>query len=335
MGSLDEVASYYSHMSLAVLIVNYNAGDWLQRSVKSALASLEVDAVFVVDNDSSDNSIELLRHTLVGVDESDSVKVEIVLNQENIGFGRANNQILNQLIEAGTEKVFDYVLLLNPDCELSPDVLPVMLNYFSNNKKLGMASCVIKDIDGSVQTTCRRKFPTPWTAFLRISQLQRLGFAKESDFDLGSRDLPEHMEKVEAISGAFMLVRVQAMKEVGVFDDAYFMHCEDLDWCKRFQLLNWDVGFIPEVSVIHEKGVSSRSRPVGVLWNLHSGMLRFFDKFYKNQSPLYLRVFVRIGIYASFLVRSGISILKGVTVKTGKKNNTKGKANKITGFNDG
>ena len=303
-------------MTLAVIIVNYNAGEWLQRSVRSAVQSPEVDAVFVVDNASQDASISGLKDAL-GIDDDNasehSHKLQLILNSENVGFGKANNQILKQIVEPETSNVdslsFDYVLLLNPDCELFPDVLPVILNYFSHHPNLGMAGCVIKDSEGSIQSTCRRKFPTPWTAFLRMSQLSRFGFVKQYDFDLGVQALPDSLELVEAISGAFMLVRVEAIKQIGIFDEQYFMHCEDLDWCKRFQLENWDVGFIPEVSVLHEKGVSSQSRPIGVLWNLHRGMLRFFDKFYRHQSPLYLRIIVPIGVYASFLVRSLKSFL--------------------------
>lgn len=313
-------------MSLAVVIVNYNAGDWLQRSVKSALASPEVSRVFVVDNASQDGSIAALKNALSKVDDLMMNKLEIVLNQENVGFAKANNQILRQILPLKQTKEsgehanrcmeFDYVLLLNPDCELAIDVLPVMLSYFASHNKLGMAGCVIHNSDGSIQSTCRRQFPTPWTAFLRMSQLYRFGFAQDANFDLGDQTLPKQLEMVDAISGAFMLVRVEAIKEVGVFDEAYFMHCEDLDWCKRFQLAKWDIGFIPQVSVIHEKGVSSQARPVGVLWNLHNGMLRFFGKFYKKQSPLYLRILVYIGVYVSFFGRACTSVVKRLICTT-------------------
>ncbi len=297
-------------MSVAVIVVNYNAGQWLQKSVISALKATQVSQVYVVDNASTDNSIAELKEFL-GTQPTFTEKIHWILNVENLGFGRANNQALEKIADSPSGNL-EFVLLLNPDCELSEDVLPTMLPYFGQYPQLGMASCVIHNADGSIQSTCRRKFPTPWTAFLRMSQLQRLGFAKRYNFDLGAQPLPKEFDVVEAISGAFMLVRLKAIKEVGVFDEAYFMHCEDLDWCKRFSQSNWLVGFVPEVSVLHEKGVSSQSRPVGVLWNLHQGMLRFFDKFYRHQYPLFFRMIVKVGIYVSFFARAMLSILKSV-----------------------
>ena len=88
------------------------------------------------------------------------------------------------------------------------------------------------------------------------------------------------------------------------------MHCEDLDWCKRFELAGLRIGFVPDVSVLHEKGISSKSRPVGVLWNLHRGMLIFFKKFYRQKSSLGLQCLVTLGVYLSFLVRAVISVVK-------------------------
>ncbi len=299
-------------MSVATVIVNYNAGSWLLKSVKSALQDTLITAVYVVDNASNDDSLDMLKEYVAqhaSTDGIDAEKLNIVENAHNLGFGKANNQALLKLLE---RKEFEFVLLLNPDCELSPNVLSSMLPYFQKHPKLGMASCVINNSDGTIQSTCRRNFPTPWTAFLRMSQLQCFGVGKQYDFDLGAKPLPQSFVDVEAISGAFMLVRMTAVKEVGLFDEAYFMHCEDLDWCKRFAQKGWRVGFVPEVSVLHDKGVSSKARPIGVLWNLHQGMLIFFDKFYRDQYSMMFRTLVRIGIYISFLGRAGMSLLKGV-----------------------
>lgn len=292
-------------MSVAVIIVNYNAGEWLLRSTKSALQDPSVTRVFVIDNASSDDSVNMLEQ-YADAENIKSSQLELIKNSENLGFGKANNIALQRILE---QDDVQFALLLNPDCELSADVLPAMLPYFEHYDRLGMASCVITNTDGSIQSTCRRNFPTPWTAFVRMSQLQRLGLAKQVNFDLGSQPLPEKFETVEAISGAFMLVRLDAVKEVGVFDEDYFMHCEDLDWCKRFANNSWQVGFVPHVSVLHEKGVSSQSRPIGVLWNLHQGMLRFFDKFYRQQYSFLFRCIVRLGIYVSFFLRATSSAI--------------------------
>ena len=296
-------------MSVAAIIVNYNAGEWLLRSAQSALQDAQIAKVYVVDNASTDSSLEIFEASLQSVSDEKS-KLELIQNASNLGFGKANNIALNHILKQ--EDNIEFVLLLNPDCELNAAVLPTMLPYFQQYSTLGMAGCVIRNSDGSIQSTCRRNFPTPWSAFLRMTQLHRLGIAKQSDFDLGTREMTEEFANVEAISGAFMLVRMSAIKEVGIFDEAYFMHCEDLDWCKRFEEIDWQVGFVSSVSVLHEKGVSSQSRRIGVLWNLHQGMLRFFDKFYRQNHSAAFRFLVSAGIYLSFFGRAALSSFKSL-----------------------
>ena len=103
---------------------------------------------------------------------------------------------------------------------------------------------------------------------------------------------------------------MSAVKQVGLLDEGYFMHCEDLDWCKRFELGQWKVAFVPAAHVVHAKGVSTQSRPIGVLYTLHTGMNRFFDKFYAKQTSLRLRLIVKFGIASSFIARAGVSLIK-------------------------
>ena len=214
-------------MTVAAIIVNYNAGEWLQRSVKSVLAEEKIQTLFVVDNCSKDNSIDQLTDSF-STEEFPKERLNILRNKQNLGFGKANNQALKVILE---QQEIDYVLLINPDCELTEGVVEKMLPYFESSKAIGMAGCVITNSDGTVQITCRRRFPTPLSAFLRITQLSRFNFIKnrvdQSEFDLGAEPLPKSMVKVDAISGAFMLVRKEAIEDVGLFDEAYFMHCED------------------------------------------------------------------------------------------------------------
>ncbi len=288
--------------SIHIIIVNYNAGDWLLRCLTAAL-SYANSKVTIVDNSSTDQSVANAQTSF-----SNEFRLDWKLNKKNLGFAKANNQVLTSL-EA------DFALLLNPDCEINENTLPLMLAAFEQNPTLGLASSCIYNEDGSVQSTCRRRFPTPLSAFVRLFQLHRLfpNNQKFTDFDYGeSSQSREQVELVEAISGAFMMVRRVALKEVGLLDDAYFMHCEDLDWCKRFETTKWDVGFVAAASVIHAKGISSKSRPIKVLWTLHKGMNRFFDKHYYAQYSLPIRLLVKCGIVFSFIARSSISVIKGM-----------------------
>lgn len=286
--------------SCEIIIVNYNAGNWLQRSIDSALKYSDA-AITVVDNNSSDQSVE---HTQSLVTDA---RLKWVLNQDNRGFAAANNQALSLLTS-------DFAVLMNPDCELHEGTLDTLFAAFQQHPEMGLASGRILNEDGSLQATCRRRFPTPWSALVRLLQLHRLfpNSDKFANFDYGQTvDPSAEIEFVEAISGAFMVVRRTALAEVGLLDEAYFMHCEDLDWCKRFALAGWKVGFVPKAAVTHAKGVSSRSRPISVLWTLHRGMNRFFDKFYRADYSLLVRASVKIGIYCSFVVRA----LKAVVMR--------------------
>ncbi len=286
-----------------IIIVNFNAGEWLARSLTSAL-NFSVGDITVVDNNSSDNSVDLATQHIA--ERDDNVRVDWQLNDTNVGFAAANNQVLT-LVNA------DYAVLLNPDCELQKDTLSEIVAVMQSDPQIGIASCRILNEDGSLQTTCRRRFPTPWSALVRMLQLHRMfpSSKKFADFDYGSdvsADGP--VEMVEAISGAFMVARSSAIQEIGLLDEDYFMHCEDLDWCKRFELAGWKVAFIPVTAVVHAKGVSSSSRPVRVLLTLHQGMNRFFDKFYKTQYAWPIRYSVKLGIALSFVARASLALIR-------------------------
>ena len=276
-----------------IVIVNYNAGKWLQRSLSSAL-SYSFGPITVVDNDSTDDSVLDAKKNIV------DGRLSWLLNTDNLGFAAANNQVLRELSA-------EYEVLMNPDCELEEDTLAEVLSAFEKEPSMGMASCRILNDDGSLQRTCRRRFPTPWSAFVRILYLHKLfpNSQRFVDFDYGEEiDPKQPLEFVEAISGAFMVVRQSALKEVGLFDENYFMHCEDLDWCKRFELSDWKVGFVASAQVVHAKGISSRSRPLNVLWTLHLGMNRFFNKFYTEHYSWPSKLVIKVGIALSFLVRA-------------------------------
>lgn len=101
-----------------------------------------------------------------------------------------------------------------------------------------------------------------------------------------------------------MLVRRAAVNTVGLWDEAYFLHCEDLDWCMHFRQGGWRILFVPDAPVLHLKGHSSQSRPFFVEWHKHKGMQRFYHKFFKHQYPSVLMWLVNIGIWLHFAIIS-------------------------------
>ena len=113
---------------------------------------------------------------------------------------------------------------------------------------------------------------------------------------------------MDAISGAFMMVRREALDAVGPLDEAYFMHCEDLDWCMRFRQSGRRVLFVPTASAVHHKGASSRARPVRVLWHMHRGMVRYYRKFFRREYPGPFMWLVVAGVAVRFSALASIAL---------------------------
>lgn len=278
-------------MSCDVIIVNYNAGAYLARCVESVPDS--VAQIIVVDNDSRDDSLDLLQKSA-----KHDARLHIVHTGKNAGFASG----CNIGISASTA---EYLLFLNPDCVLQPGSLQCLLDVLQGDAGIGMVGGLLVNPDGSEQAGGRRAVPTPWRSFVRAFGLTRLSSrwpALLSDFDLHREPLPREPIEVEAISGALMLVRRQAMDDVGLWDEKYFLHCEDLDLCMRFRRNAWKIVFVPDARVTHKKGVSSRARPIFIEWHKHKGMMRFYRKFFRDQYPGMLMWLVAAGVWSRFVL---------------------------------
>ncbi len=289
-----------STANISVVIVNYNSGALLTETVGAVLQSTVAVDVFVSDNGSIDDSITRLKTAL-----GDRPNLHIFENHANLGFSRGNNVVLPKT--SG-----EFVLFLNPDCRIEPTTLSLMIDAMENYSDVGMAGCLIHNPDGSEQPGCRRNIPTPISSLIRVLHLSKLlpSQQKLQDFNLTGTALPDSPCNVEAISGAFMLVRRSAMEKVGPLDDGYFLHCEDLDWCMRFRQNGFRILFVPQVVVTHEKGGCSINRPIFVEWHKHRGMARFYHKFFRHQYSFPLMGLVYIGIWARFLSKAMFLIFR-------------------------
>ena len=278
-----------SSLDCDVIVVNYNAGRLLVDCILSVVKS-GVARVIVVDNDSTDDSLEHLKH-VVG-DE----RLLVINNSKNLGFATACN--IGVRASSASQ-----ILFLNPDSVLGTGALDRMSDVLDCSESTGMVGSLLNNPDGTEQAGGRRVFPTPKRAFMRAFGLSR--FAKYmpgvfSDFLLYKEPLPNHPIEVEAISGACMLVKREAMDDVGLWDEGYFLHCEDLDWCMRLRQKGWKVIFVPDATVIHILGWCSRNRPLFVEWHKHKGMMRFYRKFFSHQYPGLLLWLVAIAIWLRF-----------------------------------
>jgi GT2 family glycosyltransferase len=275
--------------TVSLIIVNYNSGHYLQACVASVLD--QVDRVIIVDNASTDDSME----NVEAVFPCDH-KLKVVRNPKNCGFAVACNAGL--VMSSGR-----YLFFLNPDCVLDQDSVNRLLQTLERYPDVGMVGGLLVNPDGTEQAGGRRAVPTPWRSFVRAFGLScfagrwpRLFF----DFHLHKQPLPTHPIEVEAISGACMLVRREAMRDVGFWDEGYFLHCEDLDLCMALRRKGWKIMFVPDARVVHDRGVCSRSRPIFVEWHKHRGMIRFYRKFFRHQYPGPLMWLVAIGIWLRF-----------------------------------
>ena len=279
----------------SVITVAFESGTSLAACVGSVLVSTAPVEVFVVDNASKDGGLTALRICL----PADETRVTILENDRNVGFARANNQALP--LARG-----EYLLFLNPDCLVEPDTLARLRAVMDVHPGAGMAGCLVLNPDGTEQPGCRRESPTPAKAFVRAFGLarwaQRLGVAPEAvrDFVRTGDPLPPGPIAVDAVAGAFIFVRRTALERVGPLDEGYFLHCEDLDWCERCRRAGYQVLFVPDVTITHEKGGSSRNRPVRVLWHMHRGMIRYYQKFFREAYPRPFMWLVFAGVWLRF-----------------------------------
>lgn len=275
--------------AISALIVNHNAGSLLSDCVNAALG--QVQQITIVDNASTDTSIADLNTRFPNNDQ-----IKIIHSNINLGFSAGCNLGLKSINTP-------YILFLNPDCILQPNTIQNMSDTIESNEKIGMVGGYLINPDGTEQGGGRRAIPTPWRAFVRafgLYHLEKFWPQLFFDFHLDQKPLPKIPIEVEAISGALMLVRHNAIETVGNWDKGYFLHCEDLDWCMRFRLKGWKIFFVPNAPVIHYRGTCSHARPFFVTWHKHKGMLRFYQKFFRHKYPKILMICVTCGIWLRF-----------------------------------
>lgn len=287
-----------SRPNVSVIIVNYNAGNMLSKVVNLLLCSPSVNKVIIVDNRSKDHSMDEMKRLA----DSQSRLINIY-NTKNLGFAAACN------IGIAADGENDYLLFLNPDCLVGKEALGTLLAYMKLSPHVGMAGPLVLNPDGTEQAGGRRAIPTPWRCLVQFFGLYRLRDRYPrlfSDFLLHQQPLPDSPIEVEAISGSCMLVRRDALLDVGQLDDGYFLHCEDLDFCMRIRQRGWKIMFVPEARVVHHQGACSKRRPIFVEYHKHKGMMRFYRKFFYHQYPGLLFWIVGAFVYLRF---SSLSIL--------------------------
>jgi len=228
---------------ISLLIVNYNTSHLL-KDMMSALTSSIGDfslEIVMLDNASKDDSAAKIRQ--------DYPSVDLLENDKNVGFGRANNQAL----ELATGR---YILLLNTDAFVSPDTLKKTLEYMESHPECGVLGVKLLGRDGELQPSCRY-FPTPWNIFL-----SRTGFSRFFPQTKLVDDMSWNHDAVREcdwVPGCYYLIRRQVIDQVGLFDPRFFLYYEEVDHCKRVKQAGWQVIYYPDTSVVHIGGESAKT----------------------------------------------------------------------------
>ena len=278
---------------LAIIIVNYNTSDLLKTCLTSIRQSRGdyVIKTCVVDNASPDNSVTMV--------QAEFPEVHLIANKVNGGFARANNQGLRHFgFESKTTDLPRYILLLNPDTKLPPEALSIMIDFMDQTPKAGAAGPRLILPDGSLDLACRRSFPTP-----EVSLYQMIGFAKLfpnhpkfAQYNL-THISPDKLIEVDSVVGAFMMVRAaEAITQVGLLDETYFMYGEDLDWAFNIKKNGWKIYYNPAAFVWHVKRAASRNSHKAQLEFYHA-MEIFYRKHYAASTARWLHHLILFGIH--------------------------------------
>ncbi|GAW31251.1 glycosyltransferase family 2 protein [Carboxydocella sp. JDF658] len=277
-------------MKLSIIIVNYNTKALLKQTLQSVYnhppqADFEV---FVVDNHSTDSSVEMVKQNFP--------QVKLIENQENEGFSRANNRAIR--ISKG-----EYILLLNSDTVVLPNTFDIMLDFMDKHPQVGAAGCKVLLPDGKLDLACRRSFPTPLNALFQALGLSKL-FPKSrlfAQYNLTYLD-EDQTYSVDCLVGAFMLVRRKTIEQVGLLDETFFMYGEDIDWCYRIKKAGWEIYYYPEARIIHYKGASSKKKKYRMIYEFHRAMVIFYQKHYAPNKFVLVNIIVLLGIWLRYLV---------------------------------
>ena len=286
-------------MDLSIVIVSYNTLDLLRNCIKSIYENtkdMEYE-IWVVDNQSKDGSLEMV--------EKEFPQVKLIRNSINGGFSQANNLAINQC------KNSKYVLILNPDTIVPKETLEETVNFMNEHQDIGCIGCKVVKPDGNLDRACKRGFPSPWNSLTYLLKLDKL-FPKSKLFGgYNATYINEDEEsEIDSLVGAFMMLRQETIKQVGLLDDTFFMYGEDIDWCYRIKQAGWKNYYYPKVEIIHYKGESSKKQSTRMIGEFHKSMLIFYNKHYKYKYNIFVTALTYIGIYLKWGVSLFINLLK-------------------------
>ena len=280
--------------SVTVVVVSYNAKAWLDQTLKAAIRSMEglEGSIWVVDNASPDHSADWVK--------THFPSVRVIANPHNPGFGAANNQVLHRLET-------DTALVLNPDTLLTPANLHAALNHMQKNPEVGSLGCRMIDGAGIYLPESKRGLPTPGVALAKMTGLHRL-FPNHPllgryywNFLKPNEDGP-----VEIHCGAYMLIRAEALRQTGGFDEAFFMYGEDIDLSYRILQAGYTNAYLGSEPLVHFKGESTKKGSLNYVRVFYEAMVIFAQKHFAPRAAGGFQALIGMGV----ALRAGVSVFK-------------------------
>ncbi|HEY8808816.1 MAG TPA: glycosyltransferase family 2 protein [Solirubrobacterales bacterium] len=289
-------------VDLEAIVVSHGAEDLLRRCLRSLQAHPSAGGmrVTVVDSGSPNSTPDMVEQEFPDVR---------LIRQANVGFSAANNLALRESTAAA-------VLLLNPDTEIYAGTLDAALGRLRSDERIGMVGVKLITETGELDHACKRSFPTPLSALAHFTGIGRGEGASSTLSQYRATQLgDDEPGEVDAVNGAFMLCQAEAVREVGLLDEGYWLYMEDLDWCHRFWDAGWKVFYEPGGVALHVKGGSSAGRraPRQEI-AFHRGMGRFYRRFDAPEHNPFVNAAVYAGIgakLAASLVITGLKWLLG------------------------
>ena len=283
---------------LSVIIVNYNVCYFLEQtllSVRKAINKLNAPAeVFVVDNNSVDTSVEMVQRRFP--------EVKLMVNKQNLGFAKANNQALGQA--SG-----EYVLLLNPDTVVEEDTFLKCCQFMDEHPEAGGLGVKMLDGSGEFLPESKRGLPTPEVGFYKMLGFTHL-FPKSEKF---ARYYLGHLDKnqthtVDVLAGAFMFLRRSVLDKIGLLDEAFFMYGEDIDLSYRIQQAGFKNYYFPQTRIIHYKGESTRRGSLNYVYVFYNAMAIFYRKHFTGNMAVAYSFFIQLAI----VLRAAVAVVSGL-----------------------
>jgi len=288
-------------VDLSIIIVNWNTKEYLLACLKSIFGKGEMQGweIIVVDNDSVDGSEKEARKSFPFI--------HLIQNRENLGFAKAVNQGLQ-------EASGSHVLLLNPDTQVKNGAIEQLLSFMEVHSDVGIAGAQLLNSDGSKQNSIAN-FPSLTTELLNKSLLRWL-FPKK--FPGKERDYSEPIE-VDSVIGACLMVRRDALEQVGLLDERYFLFLEETDWCYRMRRAGWKVYHVPQAEVYHFQGKSAEKEKKGAKVQYYRSRYYFFKKNRGTWRWFILLIGLSIKLTVEFVLWGIANLLTFFAVRKWKK----------------